>query len=140
LGIEVVWVASWHYDATYDNNELPPHIEYLSNESPNNFKVSVADQQNFEILNILNTYKPDIYLARHPGTTVWAIKQGIAALFLADEYKSFGYKGTLDLAYTILDTIRNRSFEKNLAARITLPYTDWWYQQDNSSLYKEAVE
>lgn len=137
LGIEVVWVASWHYDTKYDNNEIPPHVEYLEKESPYNFKVSVSDQQNFEILNILNTYQPDIYLARHPGTTVWAIKQGIAAFFLADEYKTFGYRGTLDFAQTILDTIRNRSFEKNLAARITLPYTDWWYQQNHAAFLKE---
>ncbi len=140
LDIEVVWVASWHYDATYDNNEVPPHVEYLNEKSPYNFKVSVADQQNFEILNILNKYKPDIYLARHGGTTVWAIKQGTPAIFMADEYKAFGYKGTLDLAYTILDTIRNRSFEKNLASRITLPYTEWWYQQDNATFYKEVSE
>ncbi|WP_371379704.1 nitrogenase component 1 [Sporomusa aerivorans] len=133
LGVEVVWVASWHYDTKYDNDEVPPHLEYLAAESPYNFKVSVSDQQNFEILNILNTHKPDIYIARHPGTTVWAIKQGIAAFFHGDEYKSFGYRGTLDFANTILDTIRNRSFEKNLAARITLPYTDWWYQQDNAA-------
>lgn len=139
LGIEVVWVASWHYDTTYDNHEIPPHLEYLAKESPNNFKVSVSDQQNFEILNILNKYQPDIYLGRHPGTTVWAIKQGIAAFFLADEYKTFGYRGTLDFAYTILDTIKNRSFEKNLAARITLPYSDWWYEQDNATFFKEDL-
>ncbi|WP_378953598.1 nitrogenase component 1 [Pelosinus sp. sgz500959] len=140
LGIEVVWVASWHYDAKYDNGEIPPFIEQLAKDSPYNFKVSVSDQQNFEILNILHKYKPDIYIARHPGTTVWAIKQGIAAFFLADEYKTFGYRGTLDFAYTILDTIRNRSFEKNLAARISLPYSDWWYQQDSGSLLKEETK
>ncbi|HWR43921.1 nitrogenase component 1 [Sporomusa sp.] len=140
LGIEVVWVASWHFDAKYDNGETPPYLEQLVTENPNNFKVSVSDQQNFEILNILNTYKPDIYLARHPGTTVWAIKQGIAALFLGDEYKTFGYRGTLDFANTILDTIRNRSFEKNLASRITLPYSDWWYKQDNAAFLKEDVK
>lgn len=140
LGIEVVWVASWHYDNKYDNGEVPPHLEYLEKNSSYNFKVSVSDQQNFEILNILNTYQPDIYLARHPGTTVWAIKQGIAAFFLADEYKTFGYRGTLDFANTILDTIRNRSFEKNLAARISLPYTDWWYKQDSATLFKEALK
>jgi nitrogenase molybdenum-iron protein alpha chain len=140
LGIEVVWVASWHFDAKYDNGETPPYLDHLIQQNPNNLKVSVSDQQNFEILNILHTHKPDIYLARHPGTTVWAIKQGIAALFLGDEYKTFGYRGTLDFANTILDTIRNRSFEKNLAARITLPYSDWWYKQDNATFLKEEVK
>lgn len=139
LGIEVAWVASWHFDRKYDNDEIPPYLEYLLKENPD-LKVSVSDQQNFEILNILNTHKPDIYIARHPGTTVWAIKQGIPAFFHADEYKTFGYRGTLDFAQTILDTIRNRSFEKNLAARITLPYSDWWYKQDNATFLKEDLK
>lgn len=138
LGIEVVWAASWHHDKKHDNDELPAPLKYLEENSPYNFKVSVADQQNYEILNILNEYKPDIYFSRHPGTTVWAIKQGSAALCVNDEYMIFGYKGTLDFAYTVLDTIRNRSFEKNLAARIKLPYTEWWYKQENATFFKEA--
>ena len=128
LGMEVVWGAAWHYDKQYENGKVPPSMDYLLQHDPN-FKVSVADQQNFEVLNILNKYQPDLYLSRHPGSTVWAIKQGFPALFVADEYMIFGYKGTLNFAHEVLDTIRNRSFEKNLAARVKLPYTKWWYQQ-----------
>jgi nitrogenase molybdenum-iron protein alpha chain len=140
LGIEVIWAAAWHYDKKYDNDKVPASLDYLEQNSPYNFKLSVADQQNFEILNILHEYQPDIYFSRHPGTTVWAIKQGIPALYVADEYMIFGYKGTLNFAYSVLDTIRNRSFEKNLAARVKLPYTDWWYRQNNAALLKAEVE
>ncbi len=84
----------------------------------------------------LNYHKPDIYFSRHPGSTVWAIKQGYAALFVADEYMIFGYEGTLNFAKSILDTIKNRSFEKSLAARIKLPYTKWWYEQDTDKFLK----
>ena len=31
----------------------------------------------------------------------------------------------------------NRSFEKNLAARIQLPYTKWWYEQNYDKFIKE---
>lgn len=137
LGMEVVWAAAWHYDKKYDNDKLPPAMEYLLEHSESNIKLSIADQQNYEVLNILNTYQPDIYFSRHPGTTVWAIKQGMAALYVADEYMIFGYRGTLNFAYSILDTVRNRSFEKNLAKRVRLPYTDWWYKQNHSSFLKE---
>lgn len=140
LGIEVVWAASWHHDKKHDNDDIPVPLKYLEENSPYNFKISVADQQNYEILNILNTYKPDIYFSRHGGTTVWAIKQGVSALCVNDEYMIFGYKGTLDFAYTVLDTIQNRSFEKNLAARVKLPYTDWWYNQDNSAFLKSETK
>lgn len=139
LGMEVVWGAAWHFDKQYDNGKVPPSMDHLLKNSVS-FKISVADQQNYEIMNILNRYKPDIYLSRHPGTTVWAIKQGVPALCVTDEYMIFGYRGTLEFAQTVLDRIRNRSFEKNLAGRIKLPYTDWWYGQDNSAFLKEAVE
>lgn len=141
LGIEVEYVIALHHDAKFDDDAIPPFIEhYLEDKSFNNFKVSISDQQNFEIMNILNKYKPDIYLSRHSGTNVEAIKQGVASLFVGDEYKVFGYKGTLDFAHTILYTVKNRSFEKNLAARTKLPYTDWWYKQNSTKFLNEEVK
>jgi nitrogenase molybdenum-iron protein alpha chain len=134
LGIEVVWTTAFHLDYKYDNGELPTSLRYLHEHNDHTFMTSIADQQNFEILHILNQYKPDLYFSRHPGTTVWAIKQGIASVYVADEYTIFGYKGTLSFANTLLDSTRNRSFEKNLAARVTLPYTDWWYKQENHAM------
>jgi len=139
LGMTVDYVASWHYDSIYDDGNPPPHVQYLD-QTVQDFPVGVIDQQNFEILNILNRLKPDLYLARHGGTTVWAIKSGIPSIFMADEYMAFGYKRTYSFANLILDKITNRSFEKNLSSRITLPYTKWWYEQNNASLYKELPE
>jgi nitrogenase molybdenum-iron protein alpha chain len=138
LGIEVVWAAAWHYDYRYDNGAVPPAMDYLKTESPNDIGFSVADMQNYEILNIINRYRPDIYFSRHPGSTVWAIKQGVAAFYVADEYSIFGYKGMLQFVKSVADVIRNRSFEKNLAARCKLPYTDWWYRQANDAMLSAA--
>ena len=129
LGVEVVWALAWHYDKKYENGDVPPSMEYLL-EHDVDFEASVADQQNYEVMNILKRYQPDVYLSRHPGSTVWAIKNGTPAVYVADEYMIFGYKHTLEFAHALLDAINNRSFEKNLAARVRLPYTDWWYQQD----------
>jgi nitrogenase molybdenum-iron protein alpha chain len=139
LGIQTVWAAAWHFDYKYDNGQNPPALEYLKGHAPNDIGLSVADMQNYEILNILHTYKPDLYFSRHPGSTVWAIKQGITAVYFADEYLAFGYRGTLNFAQYIVDSIKNRSFEKNLAARVRLPYTDWWYKNaSDAMLLKEA--
>jgi nitrogenase molybdenum-iron protein alpha chain len=138
LGIKVLWAAAWHLDQQYDNNALPPAIAYLHETAKENIPVSVADQQNFEILNILNSLKPDLYFSRHPGSTVWAIKQGVAAFYVADEYLIFGYRGTLNFAKQVRDTLRNRSFEKNLAARSTLPYTSWWSKQQSESMFVDG--
>lgn len=137
FGMKVDYALAWHYDYKYDNGQVPPALEHLVKTAPKDMKVAVADQQNYEVLNILNRYKPDVYFSRHPGTTVWAIKQGYAAVFVADEYTVFGYEGTLSFAKLIRDTVTNRSFEKNLAARIQLPYTKWWYEQNYDKFIKE---
>ena len=137
LGIEVVWALAWNYDKKYENGDVPPSMKYLL-DNDIDFEASVADQQNFEVMNILHKYQPDLYLSRHPGSTVWAIKNGTPAVYVADEYMIFGYKHTLDFAYSILDSIRNRSFEQNLAKRTKLPYTDWWYQQNVGTFLEEA--
>lgn len=137
LGIEVVWALAWHYDKKYENEEIPPAMRYML-DNDINFNVSVADQQNYEVMNILHKYQPDLYLSRHPGSTVWAIKQGTPAVYVADEYMLFGYRHTLEFAKTILDTIKNRSFEQNLAKRVKLPYTDWWYKQDVGKFLEEG--
>ena len=137
FGMTVEYALAWHYDYKYDNGKVPPALEHLLKTSPKDMKVAVADQQNYEVLNILNHFKPDVYFSRHPGTTVWAIKQGYAAVFVADEYTVFGYEGTFSFAKLIRDTVTNRSFEKNLAARIKLPYTKWWYEQNADKFIKE---
>ncbi len=137
LGIEVVWALAWHYDKKYENGDVPPSMEYLL-DNDIDFEASVADQQNYEVMNILHKYQPDLYLSRHPGSTVWAIKNGTPAVYVADEYMIFGYKHTLEFAQAVLDSIHNRSFEKNLARRVKLPYTDWWYEQKVDTFLEEA--
>ena len=140
LDMEVVWALAWHYDYKYDNGAVPPALDHLLETSPNNIKLSVADQQNYEVLNVLNRYKPDVYFSRHPGSTVWAVKQGYSAVYVADEYMAFGYEGTLRLIKAIKDAVTNRSFEKNLAKRSKLPYTKWWYEQEVDTFLKEETK
>lgn len=133
LGINVVWALAWHYDKKYENGDVPPSMKYLL-ENNVDFNASVSDQQNYEVMNILKLYNPDLYLSRHPGSTVWAIKNGTPAVYVDDEYKIFGYKHTLEFAHNVYDSIHNRSFEQNLAHKVKLPYTDWWYKQEINSL------
>lgn len=139
LGIQIDWALAWHYDKQYDNGEIPPSVQFLD-EHKIDFEASVADQQNYEVMNILNHFKPDVYFSRHPGTAVWAMKQGVASVFVADEYMIYGHKRTLEFAQTILNTIRNRSFERNLAKRTSVPYTDWWYEQKVDTFFEEGKD
>ncbi|MDR3588719.1 MAG: nitrogenase component 1, partial [Negativicutes bacterium] len=139
LGLEVVWGATWHFDQQYDHGACPEAISALGRDE-RDIPVSVCDQQNFELLNLLNKLRPDIYVSRHGGSSVWAIKMGIPSVMVADEYSAFGYQGVIDFGHRLADTIANRSLVRNLAARIKLPYTDWWMAQDAFTfLETEAV-
>ena len=140
LGIEIAYSAAWHFDKEYDDGKEPDAFRYLIDNSPNNYKINVSDLQNHELLNILNTVKPDIFFSRHSGSTVWAMKLGIPALCVYDEYAIFGYRGLINFAYSILDIVTNRSYTENLSKRVKLPYTNWWFSQSNDFFIdKEAL-
>lgn len=129
LGLEVVWGMSWHYDAKHDDGECPQCSSTLSAQE-NDIPVSVSDQQNHEILNLLTRLKPDLYIGRHGGLAVWPTKMGIPSIMVNDEYVAFGYDGTIDFGYRIVDTLTNTSLVRNISKRVKLPYTKWWFEQD----------
>jgi nitrogenase molybdenum-iron protein alpha chain len=126
LGIEVVHQAAWHYDRQYDDGRVPEAFGTLVAGDRPDISFSVSDLQNQEIVNLLSQLRPDVYFSRHPGSTVWAMKLGIPALCVVDEYLILGYRGLLNFAYSVLDVVTNRSFTDNLSRRVRLPYTDWW--------------
>lgn len=138
LGVEVIWGSTWHFDQKYDHGVTPEAAINLT-KAQKDIPISVADQQNFELLNLLQKLKPDIYISRHPGTTVWATKLGIPTVMVADEYSAFGYNGLIDFAYRLIDAVTNRSLVKNLAARTKLPYTQWWLAQDSFHFLEKEV-
>ncbi|MDR0862621.1 MAG: nitrogenase [Oscillospiraceae bacterium] len=138
LGIEILSLSAGHYDPRQDGDNIPPAIEYMTENSTSNFITNVSDNQNFEVFNIIHTLKPDVFFSRHPGFTVWATKQNIPAVYVGDEYLALGYKGTLALANMIVDAVTNRSFETNLATHARLPYTSWWLNQQHAAMHKEA--
>jgi nitrogenase molybdenum-iron protein alpha chain len=141
LGMEIAHTLAWHLDPEYDDGSRSKYIKHLAEQFvEDDFEVNVADQQNYELFSILNKYKPDLYLGRHPGNVIWAIKQGVPSLFMVEEYLTFGYKRYYRFIHILRDLLVNRSFEEKFASRISLPYTDWWYKQEYSAMYKEAAE
>jgi nitrogenase molybdenum-iron protein alpha chain len=138
-GIEVVHQAAWHYDKQYDDGQAPTAFGHLVNHAPADVPFSVSDLQNHEIINILADVRPDVYFSRHVGSTVWAMKLGIPALCIVDEYHILGYRGLLNFAYSVLDVVTNRSFTDNLSRRVKLPYTDWWLSRRRDHFLTEET-
>lgn len=139
LGIEIAHAAAWHFDKEYDDGKAPDAFSYQVEHSPTDYSLSVNDLQNHELLNILEREKPDIFFSRHTGSTVWAMKLGIPAICVYDEYAIFGYRGLLNFASSIHDVVTNRSYTDNLSKRVKLPYTDWWFRQRTDHFYDKET-
>jgi nitrogenase molybdenum-iron protein alpha chain len=139
LGMEVLWATSWHFDQKHDHGSSPASARYLQ-EKGIDVPTSVCDLQGFEMMNLLNKLRPDIYVSRHGGTAGWAAKIGIPSIMVADEYSIFGYRGTVTFGQRIVDTLSNRSRERNMANWLKLPYTDWWFKQESFKSLEEGLE
>lgn len=130
LGIDVIGACAFHHDVKYDNNdETTDTLQHVVN-TYGDVKFSVCNKQSFEQVNILNKLRPDIYIARHHGMSVWGAKLGIPTFLMGDEHFGLGYQGLINYGEKIIDTISNPAFIKNLAKHTRLPYTKWWFEQD----------
>lgn len=131
LGFEVKGAAIFHHDPVYDNGCAQADMlarDVKDYGDIHNF--NVCNKQAFELVNLLKRTKPDIFIARHGGMTVWGAKLGIPTLLIGDEQLSFGYDGILRYAERIAETLDNTEFVTNLAKHSTMPYTKWWLEQD----------
>jgi nitrogenase molybdenum-iron protein alpha chain len=138
LEVNVVWAATWHFDQNYDHGDIPESTKRLASENPN-LGTSVGDQQNYEVVNLLTKLKPDLYVTRHGGSSVWSTKMGIATHMLTDEFTAFGYGGLVNFGNILVDKLTNRALAKRLAERIKLPYTSWWLEQDSFSYIQDEA-
>lgn len=130
LGLEVEGVSIFHHDPIYDNgcektDVLAQDVEVYG-DIPN---YRVCNKQAFELVNSLKRIKPDLLIARHDGMTIWGAKLGIPTLLVGDEQFGFGYQGVLNYASRIEEALDAIEFVTNLSKHSSMPYTDWWLEQ-----------
>lgn len=131
LEIDVLGAAIFHHDPCYDNgNERSDELSHVVETYGDIQNYNVCNKQAFELVNILNRLKPDIFVAIHGGMSVWGAKLGIPTFLMGDEHFGLGYQGLLNYGYKILDVLKSKEFFKNIGAHSELPYTDWWLKQD----------
>jgi len=130
LGMEIAGAGIFHHDPCYDNDNYKSdglrHVVESYGDIPN---FNICNKQPFELVNILNKVKPDVFIARHGGMSVWGVKLGIPTFLIGDEQFGLGYQGLLNYAYKILDALSTKEFVKNIAEHSELPYTDWWLKE-----------
>lgn len=138
LGIKIVHQLAWHHDIKNDDGKIPQSFERLSEVLPNETEVSVTELQNHQIINVLNRVKPDIFIYRHQKASAIVSKLGIPTLCINDDYMMFGYEGLYNFGREISDILRNRSLVDHIKQHSRLPYTKWWYTQEESKFLQKS--
>ncbi|MGD0817625.1 MAG: nitrogenase component 1, partial [Methanomassiliicoccales archaeon] len=137
LEMDVVGAGIFHHDPCYDNQDRKSdgliHVVKTYGDVKN---FNVCNKQVFELVNLLNRIRPDVFVARHGGLSVWGVKLGIPTLLIGDEQFGLGYQGILNYGNKILDTLTTKAFVENVAAHSELPYTDWWLEQGAAGYMK----
>ncbi|MBE5859600.1 MAG: nitrogenase [Butyrivibrio sp.] len=131
LGFDVMGASVFHHDPVYDGG----HSEMdVLQQAVNNYgdvkNYQVCNKQSFELVNALYRIRPDLILARHGGMTLWGAKLGIPTLLIGDEQFGIGYKGALNYARRIDETLDSIEFIQNYSQHASKPYTEWWLSQE----------
>jgi nitrogenase molybdenum-iron protein alpha chain len=130
LGLVVEGAAIFHHDPVYDNGqESSDALAFTVREYGDVPAYNVCNKQAFEVLNILNTLRPDIMIARHTGMTHWAGRLGIPSVVIDDEQFGFGYQGVVNYGEKLVDALDDVEFLQNLARHGRMPYSSWWLAQ-----------
>lgn len=139
LGMKVLGGCTWHHDAKLDNGD--PRADSLKHvvDSYGDVPFSVCNKQAYELVNQLNRLRPDVFIVRHHGMSVWGAKLGIPTFLMGDEHFGLGYQGLIRYGQKILDAIANPAFVKNLSRHCELPYTEWWLKQDSFAFLEKGA-
>lgn len=134
LDMDIVGAGIFHHDPCYDNGDRRSDALDHAVKTYGDFKnYAVCNKQVFELVNVLHRTRPDIFIARHGGLSVWGVKLGIPTLLIGDEHFGLGYQGLLNYGNKILHALDTTEFVKNISSHVELPYTDWWLEQDPHS-------
>lgn len=129
LGGEVVGITIDEVDKVNKNK-----LEKLKYDLP----VHVGSGQLFEIANILNKLKPDIYIGE-AKKTAWVSKLGIIPISIGN-VALYGFDGGKKLVNLINKSIKNRELIDSIAANSDLQYKDTWLKKSTNWYIKQEVK
>lgn len=118
LGGQVIGLTLDHLDQL--------HEAELAEQQPE-LQIHVGSGQIFEQTNLLRQVQPDLYLGSSTDT-VWAAKQGVAAVDCA-QIPLFGYQGVDNLSRQVQKIFANQAFIQCLRKSSNLSYKAAWYNK-----------
>ncbi|TWH47546.1 nitrogenase component 1 [Sporomusa sp. KB1] len=132
LGLEVVGVRSYHHDHFGEDY----YEKLVKNQNGKNFSVDIANFQPFELTNLLNKLKPDLFIG-HVTDNIWAAKLGLPTVTIFRIFDSYiGYQGFYAVAKKAARVLKNFSFNQNLAKHTKNPYKLSWYEKNPFTFIK----
>ncbi|MDR2422504.1 MAG: nitrogenase [Deltaproteobacteria bacterium] len=100
--------------------------------------VAVAAGQPAEEIVYLKRLKPDLYVG-HGGANGWVVRLGIPTIPLYGQSQNYmGYSGAYELARKAARALLNTNLSKKVAANVTLPFKQQWYESDPLLNIKET--
>ncbi|MDR1923878.1 MAG: hypothetical protein LBQ66_05855 [Planctomycetaceae bacterium] len=141
LGVSVNGSLVFHHDPVYDSgDEREDSLKYLVENYGDVPQFHVSNRQQHLFYGILKKTKPDFILIRHNGLAPLASRLGIPAAPLGDEHIAIGYRGIINLGEVILEVLAHKKFHEDLAEHVTLPYSNWWLEQDDPYILAKHPE
>jgi len=135
LGFDIVGIRSFHHDE-FANVEYEKLIKNIGGD----VAINIANIQQFEEANLLNTIKPDLFLGHWNGNST-ASKMGIPSHVIYNTGLAYiGYRGVFELARRLYRQMSNPAFNKGLSKYTKLPYKKDWYGKNPYSYIKSNLD
>ena len=138
LGMEIAGISALHHDQQTDSDEVNT-LRNLVESTGEIQNFTVCNKQPYQLVKLIRRVKPDFMIIRHQGLTELGYKLGIPTIFEGDANYTVGYDGVLHLGTRLWEAHLTRKFIENVAEHTTLPYTDWWLEEEDDPFYYEQA-
>ncbi len=136
LGLKIAGISALHHDQKSDSDEVNTLGDLVESAGDiDNF--TVCNKQPYQLVKLIKKVNPDFLIIRHQGLTELGYKLGIPTIFEGDANYTVGYDGVIRLGNRLWEAYITRKFIQNVAEHTTLPYTDWWLNEQDDPFYYE---
>jgi nitrogenase molybdenum-iron protein alpha chain len=125
LGLEIVGLRSYHHDDF--GTEFYDRL--IAAQGGKDFPIDIANFQPFELVNLLQKVKPDLFCG-HVFDNAWAARLGyptITIFRIFDHYVA--YRGFYEVAKKLVRNLRNHAFNAKLSQNVPEAYRKEWYEK-----------
>lgn len=135
LGMEIVGVRSYHHDEFGTDF----YGRLVNGQQGQDFPVDIANFQPFELVNLLQQVKPELF-AGHIWDNAWAARLGYPTITIFRIFDYYvGYRGFYEVAKKAARILRNHSFNANLSRNVADAYRPEWYEQNAFKYIKSGL-